>query len=68
MTFPQNKKVLKLCIKDYIYRSCYFFVEVTFQYNMLIHLSTGLDTLVIYFTLYCRRDTLVIYFTLYCRR
>ena len=24
MTFPWNKKILKLCPKDYILRSCYF--------------------------------------------
>ena len=31
MTFTWNKKILKLCLKDYIFRSYQFLVEVTFK-------------------------------------
>ena len=30
MTLPKNKQLLKLYLKEYIFRSNHFFVEVTF--------------------------------------
>ena len=31
INFPWNNKIFKLCLKDYIFRSYHFFMEVTFK-------------------------------------
>ena len=35
--FPWNEKILKLCLRDYIFRSCYFLAEVTSKMVLKIH-------------------------------